>query len=152
MAARYASGRLRTALTAAGSVAVLAGALFSFQQWQLWGLEAQWGKMAAKSKELQDLQGKIQTYRPWYDETVKGLTILRSLSQAFPEDNSVTAKTVEIRDLKTVVCTGTARNLQAVLQTKARLSSVKQIREVNLGPTRGQPPALQFTLTFTWNQ
>jgi hypothetical protein len=152
MAARYASGRLRTALTAAGSVAVLAGALFSFQQWQLWGLEAEWGKMAAKSKELQDLQGKIQTYRPWYDETVKGLTILRSLSQAFPEDNSVTAKTVEIRDLKTVVCSGTARNLQAVLQTKARLSSVKQIREVNLGPTRGQPPALQFTLTFIWNQ
>lgn len=81
---------------------------------------------------------------------MKGLTILRALSVAFPEDNSVTAKTIEIRDLKTCSCSGTARSLQALLGTQAKMRNTPQFRDVNLGPTRGQPPALQFTITFDW--
>ncbi len=52
------------------------------------------------------------------------MTILKSLTEAFPEDGSVTAKTVEIRDLNTVTCTGIARNYQALLKTVERLRSV----------------------------
>ena len=80
------------------------------------------------------------------------MTVLKALSQNFPEEPSVTAKRIEIRDLHTVVCTGTARNYQSLLQTVAKLRAVPQIREVNLGSTRGQAPALQFTVTFTWNE
>lgn len=150
MAARYSSGKLRTTLTAAGSVAALVAAVFLFQQLQLWNLQAKWRKMAPRHAELKDLQDKVQKYRDWYDETVKGLTILRALSVAFPEDNSVTAKTIEIRDLKTCSCSGTARSLQALLGTQAKMRNTPQFRDVNLGPTRGQPPALQFTITFDW--
>jgi hypothetical protein len=81
-----------------------------------------------------------------------GLIILRSVTEAFPEDGSVTAKTVEIRDLNTVTCTGIARNYQALLKTVERLRGVRQIPEVNMGPTRGQPPALQFTFNFQWSE
>ncbi|MGA2658489.1 MAG: hypothetical protein ABSH34_13370 [Verrucomicrobiota bacterium] len=152
MTTRYSSGKLRTGLTAAGSVAVLVGSIFFYQQCKLWGLETQWGKMAAQCKELQALKSHISQYRPWYDESVKGLSILRTLSRAFPRDNSVTAKTVEIGDLKTVRCTGIAKNYAALLQTKERLRALKQIREVNLISTSGQAPAITFTFTFTWNQ
>jgi hypothetical protein len=152
MANRYASGRLRTALTAAGAVGLLVGGLFAYQQWQLWGLDAQWDRMAPRCKELQDLKTKISQYRPWDDEWVSGLTILRTLSQAFPKDNSVTAKTVEIGDLKTGSCTGVAKDLPALLQTKERLRRLAGIREVTLSSTRGQAPAISFTFTFTWNQ
>ncbi|MGO9203907.1 MAG: hypothetical protein ACLQM8_25585 [Limisphaerales bacterium] len=152
MTTRYSSGRLRTALTAAGSAALLAGVFFFYQQWRLWGLESQWGKMAPQWKELQAIQANINQYRPWYDESVKGLSIVRVLSQAFPKESSVTAKTVEIGDLKTVTCTGVAKNYNALLQTKERLRALKQVRDVNLISTRGQPPAIAFTFTFTWNQ
>lgn len=152
MAARYSSGKLRSALTAAAALVLLVGGVFFFQQCQLWRLEAQWSKMAVNVGQLEELSKKINQYRPWYDETVKGLTLLRSLTQAFPEDGSVTAKTVEIRDLSTVVCTGTARNYQALLQTLQRLRANPQIRDANLGPTRGQSPALQFSFSFVWGE
>ncbi len=152
MSARYASGKLRTALTAAGAAALVIGGVFFFQQCQLWSLEAQWKKMAATVTQLEDINKQINQYRPWFDETVKGLTLLRCLTQAFPEDGSVTAKTVEIRDLNTVTCTGTARNYQVLLQTVQRLRANPQVREANLGPTRGQTPALQFSFSFVWSE
>jgi hypothetical protein len=75
---------------------------------------------------------------------------LRTLSRAFPKEGSVTAKTVEIGDLKTVSCTGIAKTYAALLQTKERLRALKQIRDVNILSTRGQAPAIAFTFTFTW--
>jgi hypothetical protein len=147
---KYSSGKLRGTLTAVGAVGLLVGGLFFYQQCQLWRFEAQWSGMSKKVGELEDINKQINQYRPWYDETVKGLSILRLLTQAFPEDGSVTAKTVEIRDLNTVTCTGTARNYQALLQTLQRLRALPQIRDANLGPTRGQTPALQFSFSFAW--
>jgi hypothetical protein len=152
MAGKYSSGKLRAGLTAAAVVALLVGGLFFYQSCQLWKLQSQWSKMAVKVGELEQLNKQISTFRPWYDETVKGLSILRSLTQAFPEDGSVTAKTVEIRDLSVVTCTGTARNYQVLLQTLQKLRASPQIRDANLGPTRGQSPALQFSFSFAWNE
>jgi hypothetical protein len=150
MAERYSSGKLRGGLSAAAAAAVLVGGVFFYQQCQLWRLHSQWSSMAAKVGELEDINGKINQYRPWFDESVKGLSILRSLTQAFPEDGSVTAKTVEIRDLNSVTCTGTARNYQVLLQTLKKLRDLPQVREANLGPTRGQTPSLQFSFSFAW--
>jgi len=152
IAARYSSGRLRSAILTAAAVALLVGGLFFFQQCQLWRLESQWAKVQPTVRQLDDLQDKIRQYRPWYDESVRGLTILKLLTEAFPEDGSVTAKTVEIRDLNTVTCTGIARNYQALLKTVERLRGMRQFAEVNMGPTRGQAPALQFTFNFQWSE
>jgi hypothetical protein len=152
VAARYSSGKLRTAISAAAAAALAAGGLFFFQQCQLWRLESQWAKMQPTVRQLEGLQDQIRQYRPWFDETVRGLTLLRHLTEAFPEDGAVTAKTVEIRDLNTVTCTGIARNYEALLKTVAKLRTVPQIPDVNLGPTRGQPPALQFTFNFQWSE
>jgi Tfp pilus assembly PilM family ATPase len=151
MAARYSSGKLRTALSAAAAVALIAGGLFFYQQCQLWRYEAQWAKAQPTVHQLEELQNQIRQYRPWFDESVRGLSILRALTEAFPEDGTVTAKTVEIRDLNTVTCTGIAKNYQALLKTVESLRKVPQFREVALGPTRGQSPALQFTFNFQWN-
>ena len=79
------------------------------------------------------------------------MTVLKVLSQTFPEDPSVTATKIEIHDGRTVSCTGTARSYQALLNTVKSLRAVRQIRDVNLGNALGQAPALHFTFTFTWN-
>lgn len=149
---RFASGKLRTALTAGGAAVAVALLLFGFQQIQLWRYESQWAKIQQRVTYLKTVEGKIKQYRPWFDESVRALSILRRLTEAFPEDGAVTAKTVEIRDLNTVVCTGTARNYQALLKTVERLRASPQTRDVNLGPARGQSPALQFSFTFHWSE
>jgi hypothetical protein len=152
LAARYASGKLRTVISAAAAIALVAGGLFFFQQYQLWQLESQWNKLQPTKKQLDVLQDQIRQYRPWFDESARGLSILRGLTEAFPEDGSVTAKTVEIRDLTTVTCTGTAKNYQALLKTVENLRKVPHFQEVALGPTRGQVPALQFTFNCQWSE
>jgi hypothetical protein len=151
-AARYSSGKLQQAGVAAGAVALLVAGAFLFQQWQLWRLQSQWSRMGTKVTELEGMSARIRQFRPWSDESIRGLTILRKLTEAFPEDGSVTAKSVEIRDLTTVTCTGVARDYQALLKTVERLRAVPQTQEVNLGQTRGQPPAMQFTFSFIWRE
>jgi hypothetical protein len=152
LSARYASGKLRTILTAVGSVALVVGAFFFYQQLQLWNLEAQTHKDAGKVKELTQIQNQITQYRPWFDETVRGLTILRGLTDAFPQSGEVTAKTIEIRDLQSITCTGTARSSQALLRVLQQLRSNPQFRDAHPGPMRGQAPAIQFSFSFAWNE
>lgn len=150
MVRRYSSGRLRTAGAAAGAVVLIAAGAFLYQQWQLMRLRAQWTAMAPKVRELDGVTQQIHQYRPWYDESIRGLTILRQLTMAFPEDGVVTAKTVEIRDLNTVTCTGTTRDNQSLLKTLDRLRTNSVISEVRLVQIRGSKAPLQFTFDFHW--
>ena len=84
LAARYSSGRLRTAISAAAAVALVAGGLFFFQQCQLWRLESQWAKLQPTVQQLEGVQDQIRQYRPWFDESVRGLTILRTSHRGLP--------------------------------------------------------------------
>ena len=141
---RYASGRLRSAGAVAAGVAVLAGALFLFQELQLIVLRTQWSAMSAKVAELDGVQDQIRQYRPWYDNTFRSLTILRELTQAFPEDGTVTAKTVEIRSGNTVTCTGVAQDNGALLRTLNQLRTADGVADVKLQQIRGKSP-MQFS-------
>jgi hypothetical protein len=149
---KYSSGKLQQAGVIAAAVAVLVGGAFGIQQWQLWRLQSQWGGMSKTVGDIQDMQAKIKQFRPWYDESIRGLTILRRLTEAFPEDGTVTAKTIEIRDLSAVTCSGVASDYQGLLRTLAHLRTNPQMHEVALGTTRGQAPAMQFTFNFVWSE
>jgi len=149
-AAKYSSGKLQQAGLAAAAIVVLAGGAFLFQNLQFWRLESQWAAIKSRVQSLEDMNGKIKQFRPWFDDSIRGLAILRRLTEAFPDDGSVTAKSMEIRDLATVNCTGTARDYESLLKTIAQLR--RQIPEVNLGQTRGQPPTIQFSFSFVWNE
>jgi hypothetical protein len=150
LAARYSTGKLQQASLAGALLAIGLGSVFAYQQWQIHRLQAQWNTMAAKVTELKAIQDRIVQFRPWNDNSLRDMTILRRLTEAFPEDGSVTAKILEIRGAGNVTCTGTARDHKALLQTVERLRASPEIPEVSLGPTRGTSPALQFTFTFAW--
>jgi hypothetical protein len=147
---RYSSGPLRTAGLVGGSIALLVIGAFAIQQWQLSSLQSQWDSMSARVSELDALQQKIQQFRPWYDDTVAGLSILKQLTEAFPEDGAVSAKTVEIRDLTLVTCTGTARDNPSLLATMARLRKAENVSGVKVDQIRGRSP-MQFSFDFHWN-
>ncbi len=143
---RYPAGKLAYAGAALGVVAFLTLAAFLVQQWQLMHWQSQWNAMKTEVAELEAMQDNIQTYRPWFDDSFRCLSVLQRLTEAFPEQGSVTAKSIEIRP-GTVVCSGTAADNQALLQTLDRLRESTGVGSVQVDQIRGKSP-LQFTFNF----
>jgi hypothetical protein len=145
-ATKYGSGKARQAIGAAVAVAVILLGLFLYQEVQLVQWQSRWKQMATEVGELKGIEAKIKEYRPWTDDSVRGLTILKQITLAFPEDGTVTAKNLEIRDLSTVICSGTARSLQSLFTIQGQLQKTPGISGVKVTQVRGHSPALQFTM------
>jgi len=150
MATRYSSGNLRSAALAGGVVLLILIGAFGYQQWRLYDYQSQWNAMAPKVKELTGVSDQILKFRPWYDDSMRGLAILKRLTMAFPEDGSVSAKTIEIRDMNAVTCTGTTRDRQGVIKVFEGLRSSPGVSDIRMGNIRGNKPPLQFTFDFRW--
>jgi hypothetical protein len=148
---RYSSGKLRTAGGLAAALAAVVVVLFLVQQVQLSLLRSRWSAISARVAELDGLNQKIKSYRPWFDESFGGLSVLRELTLAFPEDGAVTAKSIEIRDGTLVSCTGTARDNASLLKTLNQLRSSQTVSDLKVGQIRGKSP-MQFTFEFHWGQ
>jgi hypothetical protein len=143
---KYGSGKTRKGVAAAAAVVGVVLLLFLYQEVQLIRWRAHWKQMSAEVTELKATTAKIEQYRAWSDDSIRGLTILKAITSAFPEDGAVTAKTLEIRDLNTVICSGNARSRQAVVATQQQLSKTAGIAGVKVTQMRGNPPAVQFTM------
>ena len=149
--ARYNSKRLATAGFALGGTAVLALGVFAWQEYRRWSLRSEWETMAADVKALDVVQDRIREFRPWYDESYRNLTILSRVTECFPENGSVTARSVEIHGITSqiVSISGTARDNASLLRTLDQLRKVKEVQAVKVEQIRGKVPA-QFTFTFRW--
>lgn len=147
---KYASRKLVPAGALAGLVAVLTLGAFGIQQARLAYWQSRWNKIKTPVTELETTQKNIRAFRAWYDDSYRSLSVLRRLSEAFPEDGTVSAKTLEIRQASGITCTGTARDNQALLKTVDRLRSSKEIQAVKIDQIRGRTP-MQFTLNFQWS-
>ncbi len=149
-AARYSSTRLVHAGFAAGAVVGLALLAFLFQQVRLSLLRSEWKEIAAQVNEVEDLQVRVKKFRPWFDDNLHSLLVLRSLTQAFPEDGAVTAKSIEILSPGVVTCSGNAKDSTALLRTLDKLRATPEITGVQVDQLRGKSP-LQFTFNFRWD-
>lgn len=145
---KFGSKKLGWVGAAAGGLALCVGGAFLFQEWQLSRWQSRWQKIEPQVTETRFAMSQISKYHPWFDERFTGLRILRELTQAFPDTGVVTAKTVEIRDLSSVSCSGVAYDRQSVLNVMDKLGAVEGITDLNPESIRGQSPAVQFTLTF----
>jgi hypothetical protein len=151
LAKQYSSSRVRMVGATAGAVAILVAGLFLIQQWQLTRLRSRWAAMSSKVQELDGMQQQIRQYRPWFDRSFPCLSVLRELTQAFPEDGVVSAKTVEIRDVHTVTCSGTARDNSVLLKTLTQMRAASGVTALKVDQIRGKSP-MQFTFDFQWGQ
>jgi len=149
--ARYSSKKLLWAGMSAAVLAVLIGSLFSYQQLQLSGLNSRWASLKPKVMELDDLQQQVRKFRPWFDDSLPSLNILRRLTEAFPADGSVSAKSLEIHEGSAITCAGVARDNPAWLKTFDQLRKIPEIRDVQVDQLRGNKP-LQFTFSFHWGE
>jgi hypothetical protein len=146
--AKYSSGKLKTVGAIAAGVLAIFVALFLYQEIMLKVWSGRWSDMADRVTKLEALEQNIQQFRPWFDESFTSLSIMRQLSQAFPENGDVTAKTIEIRDGGTVTCSGTAQTQDALLKTLSQLRVMtNSVSELKVETIRGKAP-MQFTFDF----
>lgn len=154
---KYSSPKLVASGATAGAVAAAVLLAFFVQQVLLWYWGHRWGNIRDRVVVLDEMQSNIRKFRPWYDGSFRELSILRSLTEAFPEDGSVSAKQIEIRDadkpgeLLTVTCTGTARTRSGLLKVKDRIGSARNVVNVHTEQERGTSP-MEFTFNFQWNE
>lgn len=150
LVAKYSAGRLKTAVALAAVAALLIGGVLLYQQIQLASLNSQWSRISAKVSELDGMQQRIRQYRPWFDESFSNLAVVRQLSLAFPQDGSVTATSIEIREGTSVSCSGTARDSATFLRMLDALNSAPGVTSLHRDQIRGTSP-IQFTFGFQWN-
>ena len=151
LSSKYSSKRLAYAGVVLAVILLLVGAAFAYQQSQLSRYRDQWSAMKPKVTELEDLQGKLRRFRPWYNNDVATLQIMRRLTEAFPQDGVVSAKIIEIRNGNVISCIGTARDNSSLLATIDRLRSSEQVRDLRVDQIRGNSP-MQFTFNFNWSE
>jgi hypothetical protein len=149
---KYGSGKARKAIAAGAVVLLILIAFFGYQEVELVRWQSRWDQIKTETADLKAIQAKIDKYRPWNDQKVSGLTILKEISQAFPRDGAVTAKSLEIRDMNMVVCSGVAHSMQSLVLTQGQLQSKPGIIGVKVTQVRGHAPQLQFTLNIQCNQ
>lgn len=150
LVARYSAGRLKSAGAAAAAVVALLLAAFLYQQIQLFLLQRRWNAMSSKVADLEKMQDRIRQYRPWFDDSFPNLGALRQLSASFPQDGSVTATAIEIREGNVVTCSGNARDTASLLRMLDTLGSAPGVTQLHRDQIRGASP-IQFTFGFQWN-
>ncbi|HTG45299.1 MAG TPA: hypothetical protein VK633_12280 [Verrucomicrobiae bacterium] len=151
LTARISSRKLAWIGAAAALLALLVGGAFAVQEYYLSKFQREWTSMEPAVKELKTLQQQIKTFRPWFDDSMPSLSILRKVTEAFPEEGVVTAKTLEIHDLSSVTCSGVARDNQAFLKMLDRLRAMQEITDLKVDQVRGKTP-MQFTFNFHWGE
>ncbi len=150
LAARFSSRRVFWSSATAGAAILLILLAFLVQYTRLSILESRWHAIEPRVTEIDGMQQNIRKFRPWFDNSARTLTILKNLTQAFPEDGVVSAKTLEIKDLSEVSCSGVADDNQALLKLLDRLRAAPHVEDVKVQQVRGKSP-LQFTFDFHWS-
>jgi hypothetical protein len=150
--ARYNSRRLATAGFAVAALAVVALGAFAWQEFRRWSLKSEWAAMQAQVTALDAVQARINEFTPWYDTSLRTLTIMKRVTECFPDNGSVTAKTFEVHgtNVITVSISGTARDYPSLLRVQDQLRKAREVQAVKIEQTRGKTP-MQFNLTFRWN-
>ena len=103
--------------------------------------------MEPRVTELTTDQDQIKKFRAYYDRTFRDLRILKRLTDSFPDEGSVSVKTIDVRDLANVTLAGVAKDNDSFVKVFGKLSD--DTNEIShLHPeVRGQKP-MQFTLNF----
>ena len=122
----------------------------------LWYWGARWDKLMERTYALEDAQANIRKYRGWYDGSIRELSILRSITESFPEDGGVSLKQVEFRDatkpgeMPLVTCVGTARDRTSWHRVRDKLGTSRNVQNIRTKKEDGNGP-VEFEFNFNWS-
>lgn len=146
--ARYSSKRLATSGFIAAGVAALVLLAFVWLEVRRWSLRSEWAGMQTQVRQLEGVKDKIKEFRPFFDTSFRNLSIMKRVTECFPENGSVTARSFEAHGTL-VTISGTARDNASLLRVQEQLRKAKEVSGLKIEQIRGKTP-MQFTLTFRW--
>ena len=150
MATNVAVKKLGWAGVAGAAVAILVAGAFIIQMLVEARWKAEFASVDRRAKDVRQAHDQIHKYGAWFDESARGLSILKAVADAFPRDGSVTAKTIEIHNLSDVTCSGVARDNLAYSRMIDKLAQTDGVTDATTDSQRGTSPNVQFTFKFTW--
>src|SRR5581483_6222443 len=74
---KFGSKKLGWAGAAAGGLVICVGGAFLFQEWHLARWQSKWKAIEPQVMQARNSADQIRKYRPWFDESFRGLRILR---------------------------------------------------------------------------
>lgn len=151
MTARYGSSKLRTAGVLVAAVVLIICGVFGYQQFNLMRLRKEYKGMGAQLKEIKKFEDQIKSFQSWSASTLPSLTILKIVTDSFPDNGTLAAaKNVVIHDLSSVSCVGQCQSFPTLLAIMDRVrtnSGVSDVRQINY---QANKTPNQFTFEFRW--
>lgn len=148
---RISTGRNKWIGGTATAAALIIGLMFIWQGQKLQAFDEEWKAMEVQVGELEELQNRIRLYRPWFDDSIPTLKLIRHLTEAFPEKGDVWVKELDIREPSMVVCSGYARSNQAWLEMRKRLQESPEVKDLRVDQVR-EDKQLSFTFRYRWEE
>jgi len=133
---------------AAGVVACVILA-FGVQQVILSHLRGKWKDLEPEVTQLTAMQDQIRQFRDFYNQAAREVGIWERLATVLPENNDVSLKSIEVRDLVNVTCSGVARDGETFAAVYSKLNDdTNEISNVHVEKKGTRP--VQFTVNFVW--
>ncbi len=148
---KVSTGRNKWLGGGAAAAILIISLLFFWQGQKLQSLDDEWKAMEVQVGELEELQDRIRLYRPWFDESIPTLKLIRHLTEAFPEQGEVWVKELDIREPYTVVCSGFARSNRAWLEMLEKLRTSSEVKDLAVLQVR-EDKQLQFSFQYRWEE
>ena len=126
--------------------------MIAWQEIHLRLLRSEWASMEARVSGLGAIQDRIRSYRPWDDRTFASLQILGRVTRCFPDNGSVTARSIDIHQAAgaaSVSVSGTAGDQRSLLRTLEQLRRSPEVQDLKVETISGRIPS-QFTFSFRW--
>ncbi|MCX7014871.1 MAG: hypothetical protein NTW86_20360 [Candidatus Sumerlaeota bacterium] len=143
---------IRAAIAAAAVAAALVGAVL-YQKWELASLESEWVGLEPQVAQVETIQARIRGVRPWFDETLPNLDVLRALAMAFPERGTVWATSVRIKDGAEVTVSGRVQSREDLFAMCDRLKASGDLAnfQTPVLEASGEGGQIVFAINFRLN-
>lgn len=144
------SGRLAVLLVLA---AVAGAGMVVIQRLELKSLTDEWEMIEPGVKEIEELRDGLRALRPWLTDQPQCLAIARLVTEAFPEEGTVWATSLQVNEQSEVTVAGKARDRTAWLAMQDRLRQSEGVRDLRISRTRDNPEgkdAMSFSIHFRW--
>ena len=149
------AGRLAVLLV----LAAIAGAgMIVIQKLELKSLTAEWDMLEPSLREIEELRDGLRALRPWLTDQPQCLAVARLVAEAFPEEGTVWATSLQINMQSEVTVSGKARDRTAWLAMQDRLRQSEGVRDLRTSRTRHSPDRnnpdgkepMSFAIHFRW--
>ena len=123
------------------------------QKLELESLSDEWAMLEPSVKEIEELRDGLRALRPWLTDQPQCLSIARLVTEAFPEEGTVWATSLQVNEQSEVTVAGKARDRTAWLAMQDRLRQSDGVRDLRISRTRdnsdGKDP-MSFSIHFRW--